>query len=149
MRISILNSIKDGLPTYAECGGFMYLCNEIENLAGEKYKMVGLYDTSAKMTKRLQRFGYVHVNMVEDCIIGRSGYTFKAHEFHRSTIDEKDDFSYVYKVDKYRNEKKIKSWKCGLKKYNAFAAYGHIHFYTNEEIPKNFIRNCIKYRKGE
>ncbi|PAB60768.1 cobyrinate a,c-diamide synthase [Anaeromicrobium sediminis] len=149
MRISILNSIKNGLPTYAECGGFMYLCNEIENLAKEKYKMVGLYDTSAKMTKRLQRFGYVHVNMIEDCIIGRSGDRFKAHEFHRSTIDEKDEFDYIYRVDKYRNEKKIKSWKCGLKKYNAFAAYGHIHFYTNEEIPKNFIGNCIKYKKGE
>lgn len=148
IRNSILNNIKNGLPTYAECGGFMYLCDEIENLQGNTYKMIGLFKTKAKMTKRLQRFGYTYITLKEDCIIAKKNTSIKGHEFHRSSIEEKDDFEYVYNVDKYRNDKLIKSWECGLKKYNAFGAYAHIHFYTNLDIPKTFISNCLKYKEG-
>ncbi|QEK11807.1 cobyrinate a,c-diamide synthase [Crassaminicella thermophila] len=146
MREKIKEAIKNGIPTYAECGGFMYLSKAITTLEDEKYEMVGIFDTEAKMTKRLQRFGYVHVNIEKPCAIAKEKNHVKAHEFHRSMIDENTQNEYVYVVDKIRNGEKIKTWKCGLKKYNALGAYAHIHFYSNTGIAKDFIENCMLYR---
>lgn len=39
---SIRFAIESGLPTLAECGGFMYLTEEIINRSGEPYSMVGV-----------------------------------------------------------------------------------------------------------
>ncbi|WP_129596154.1 cobyrinate a,c-diamide synthase [Anaerophilus nitritogenes] len=142
MKESIKKSIQNGMPTYAECGGFMYLTKAITTLEDETYEMVGIFDTVSKMTTRLQRFGYVHVNIDKPCSIAREKSYIKAHEFHRSLIEENDTIEYAYIVDKIKNEQKIKSWKCGVKKYNALGAYAHIHFYSNKNIAKSFLKNC-------
>ncbi|WP_053956630.1 cobyrinate a,c-diamide synthase [Inediibacterium massiliense] len=146
MRESIKEHIKNGVPTYAECGGLMYLTKAITTLEEETYEMVGVFDTIAKMTTRLQRFGYVHVNIDKPCSISKEKSYIKAHEFHRSLIEENETMEYAYVVDKIKNEKKIKSWGCGVKKYNALGAYAHIHFYSNKNIAQSFLKNCSNYK---
>ncbi|MCT4617778.1 MAG: cobyrinate a,c-diamide synthase [Marinisporobacter sp.] len=146
MKSSIKEGIEKGLPTYAECGGLMYLSDAITTLEGKKHRMVGVFHTESKMTKRLQRFGYVHVNMEEPCVIAKEKKSTKAHEFHRSMIEDHEENEYAYRVDKIRNGEKIKSWQCGLKKYNALGAYAHIHFYSNISIAKDFVKNCLHFK---
>ncbi|WZL71784.1 cobyrinate a,c-diamide synthase [Clostridiaceae bacterium 35-E11] len=146
IRKEIKKMIQQGIPTYAECGGLMYLTKGITTLEEQKYEMVGIFDTEAKMTRRLQRFGYVDVNIENPCVLSNDYINTKAHEFHRSMIEEKGHNAYAYRVEKIRNGKIIKSWKCGLKEYNALGAYAHIHFYSNKAIPLNFIENCRNYK---
>ncbi|MCT4607394.1 MAG: cobyrinate a,c-diamide synthase [Marinisporobacter sp.] len=146
MKNSIKEGIEKGLPTYAECGGLMYLSEAITTLEGKKYNMVGIFHTESKMTKRLQRFGYVHVNMEKSCVIAKENKSTRAHEFHRSMIEDHEKNEYVYRVDKIRNGEKIKSWQCGVKKYNALGAYAHIHFYSNISIAKDFVENCLRFK---
>ncbi|MBF8983565.1 cobyrinate a,c-diamide synthase [Lutibacter sp. B2] len=147
MKDEILFAIKNEMPTYAECGGLMYLSKSITTLENDQYKMVGVFDTNAKMTKHLQRFGYVNVNITTPCVIGNEGKHIPAHEFHRSFVEENPNEEYAYKVDKFRNGKKIKSWDCGLKKYNTIGAYAHIHFYSDKKIAEDFIHHCIAYKE--
>ncbi|QZY57372.1 cobyrinate a,c-diamide synthase [Crassaminicella profunda] len=151
MRNSIKEAIEKGLPTYAECGGLMYLSKAITTLEGKKYSMVNIFHTEARMTKRLQRFGYVHVNIEKPCAIAKEKKSTKGHEFHRSMVENHEESEYVYGVDKIRNGKVIKTWQCGLKKYNALGAYAHIHFYSNISIANDFVKNCLyfKDRSGE
>lgn len=146
MRRDIKKMIEKGIPTYGECGGLMYLSDGITTLEGQRHEMVGIFHAEAKMTKRLQRFGYVHVNMEKPCVLSNTYISTKAHEFHRSVIDEKEENEYVYRVNKIRNGKIVKSWKCGLKRYNALGAYAHIHFYSNKDIALNLIDNCRIYK---
>lgn len=139
IRESIKESLEQGLPAYAECGGLMYLTESIRDLDNNLYNMVGFYPTSSKMTNRLQRFGYVEIS-TEDNI------NTKAHEFHRSTVEYNVKIKYQYKVYKKREGQITKSWECGLVNKNALAAYAHIHFYSNIEFLINFLNKCKGYK---
>ena len=50
---SVRHAIEAELPTYAECGGLMYLCNSIRDFQGQDYPMVGALPTQAIMGKSL------------------------------------------------------------------------------------------------
>lgn len=150
MRDEIKKKSLDGIPIYAECGGLMYLTKSISDFQGNKYEMVGVFDREASMTKRLQRFGYVYVNIKKSCAISTGDETVKAHEFHRSTLNEVSGENYAYRVDKIRENELQKSWECGLVKDNTLGAYAHIHFYSNRALAENFINSCRSHKeKGE
>ncbi|MFZ5965600.1 MAG: cobyrinate a,c-diamide synthase [Bacillota bacterium] len=149
MRDSIKKAIEEGIPTYAECGGLMYLTKAIKDLAGNQYDMVGIFDTEAAMTHRLQRFGYVDIDIQGPCPIALLDRKARGHEFHRSLITEGNDWIYTYQVRKNHNMGEVKTWPCGLKKYNTLAAYAHIHFYSNKELARDFIKSCKVYKLGE
>ncbi|MEJ6950414.1 cobyrinate a,c-diamide synthase [Natronospora cellulosivora (SeqCode)] len=138
-RENIKKRLEDGLPAYVECGGLMYLTERIINLEGEYSTMAGFFPTITRMTKRLQRFGYVNIET-------DTGDSIKGHEFHHSLVEERANIDYFYKVYKSRNGSIEKEWRCGLKKINTLAAYPHIHFYSNPEFLFNLIRK-IKLRR--
>ncbi len=147
MRSDIQKKSLEGMPIYAECGGLMYLTKSIANFEGDKYEMVGVFDRESSMTKRLQRFGYVNVNINKPCAISGEKDVVRAHEFHRSTLNEVDEGNYAYKVDKIREKKLQKTWECGLIKNNTLGAYAHIHFYANKALAKHFINNCLIFKE--
>lgn len=146
MRASILEYHQSEGPIYAECGGLMYLCRTIENLEEKSFEMVGIFDNESRMTKRLQRFGYVSVNLKENCLLGAEGTSFKAHEFHRSMVEYSDGDHYAYNVIKERDGVETKIWSCGFRTKNVMAAYAHVHFYTNIELAKHFLKACKNFR---
>ncbi len=79
----VRKAIENGLPSLAECGGFMYLHEEIEDKEGNPYKMTGVIPGRCVWSEELKRFGYVEIES-EDELDGMKG-----HEFHRyvSTAD--------------------------------------------------------------
>ncbi|HHB81842.1 MAG TPA: cobyrinate a,c-diamide synthase, partial [Devosia sp.] len=58
LRARLKSAIQGGLPTYAECGGLMYLCKSLD-FENQTYPMVGVIDAEAVMHKRPQGRGYV------------------------------------------------------------------------------------------
>lgn len=148
MRKGIRKASLDGMPIYAECGGLMFLTNSITTLENRKYEMVGVFNREAKMTKRLQRFGYVDVSINKPCVISKGDDRVRGHEFHRSALNEVSRGDYAYKVNKIREGEILKSWECGLIKNNTLGAYAHIHFYAKKDLAINFINNCKTFKKG-
>ncbi len=143
-RNSMKSALKKGMPTYAECGGLIYLTQGIEDLDGEFYDMVGFFPVKSKMTNSLQRFGYVEINT-------NTNITIKGHEFHRSLVEDKEELKYKYEVLKRRDGQIVNQWKCGLVKENVLAGYPHIHFYSNPEFLIYLLNRCktYKYKKEE
>lgn len=89
LRLDIRNKIRAGLPTYAECGGLMYLCRSIDWL-GTKGPMVGAIDADAVMHKRPQGRGYAHFkNTSQHLWEGEKAQ--KAHEFHYAQLENADE----------------------------------------------------------
>ncbi|MBM7614720.1 cobyrinate a,c-diamide synthase [Alkaliphilus hydrothermalis] len=149
IRQEIKEKIQQGLPTYGECGGFMYLTNSITTFSGESYDMLGVFDAHATMTNRLQRFGYNVIDFKNNTIFDTTGVgQVKGHEFHRGVVEGNHN-DYVYSVDKHRDGRLISQWNCGLFKYNCLGAFSHIHFYNNLAFPKAFLESCKVYRNGE
>lgn len=124
---TMLNSIKSHADNngfiYAECGGLMYLCDEID---GEK--MVGVFKGKSHMTDKLQNFGYNNFELKDEFLIGDKGDKFSAHEFHRSVVEIEDN-RYI-KINKTMGNRE---WECGYRYKNTFAMYPHISFLGNFE----------------
>ncbi|MBN2040590.1 MAG: cobyrinate a,c-diamide synthase [Spirochaetes bacterium] len=137
MREEIKQKALAGMPVYAECGGLMYLSTGIIPEDGKFYPAVDFFKCKTRMTKRLQRFGYIEVEY--------NGIITKAHEFHHTVLEDADetDFNYAYSV---RNINRGREWKCGLVKRNVLAGYPHIHFYSNPEFYGEIIS---LFRKGK
>lgn len=150
MRSSIQEAVKQGLPTYAECGGLMYLTAYIETLEQQQYTMCGIFENGSKMTKRLQHFGYVQVTLTQETVIGPKGLQVKGHEFHRSmVVEDPNDLSPYHRYDVKKTKNQADKWKGAYSKYNCLGAYPHIHFYSNQSIAKHFVANCEAFKRGE
>ena len=108
----------DGGCIYAECGGMLYLCDAVDGT-----ELAGVLKGESRLTDRLQRFGYVDITLLEDCLLGQAGSTLTAHEFHRSMSAIKAPFA--YRVDKTMGSRK---WNCGYRFKNVLAGYPHLNF---------------------
>jgi len=75
----------DGMPIYGECGGFMYLCDELIDLNNHRYRMSGCFPFATRMFARLKALGYREVTLTRNTVIGHSGMTRLMHRSQSST----------------------------------------------------------------
>lgn len=153
MLASIRAAGERGLPIFAECGGFMYLCHKLTDKLGTSYPMVGLVDTVSRMTNKLGPFGYINITAEQDSFLCSKGAELRAHEFHYSESDEPGSAFTARKADG-------RSWPCiqasapggGLPpalgtadRRRIFAGYPHFHFRGNPGLAEGFVRACQEY----
>jgi cobyrinic acid a,c-diamide synthase len=139
----LLSDIKDklekGLPTYAECGGLMYLTKGSEN-----NNFVGFFDGYYNMTDKLVNFGYAKLKVSNENHIFPSGLEINCQEFHKSKVLLKEKAIFNLSKQYYKE----KSWQCGYIKKNVVATYAHVHFYGNIEFFNSLIKLAKSYKKG-
>ena len=118
---SIKENYEQGKNILAECGGFMYLSNGIEQTDGKIFKMCGLVPCVVNMTNKLDisRFGYITINNKDDIEIA------KGHEFHYSKLKAVLEDTRKFKALK----KDGRTWECIFNEKNLYAGYPHIHFF--------------------
>lgn len=136
MLKSINEACKNGVPVFAECGGFMYLGKQING-----YSAVGAINMSCEMTNKLQNFGYITLSPKYNTDFFPQTENINAHEFHYSKSNL-DKFSLT------ATKPNGKMWEAGFIENNIFALYPHIHFYGNIELAKRFIKKCEEYKNG-
>lgn len=135
-RDSLSNYLENGGKCFAECGGYIYLSEKITSLKGVTENLTGFLPFSVEMTKSLQNFGYVEIEIELD---GHNVKT-KGHEFHHSKIIRgREQLSCIYHVKKYKDDVLYKKWMCGVRKNNVIAGYAHVMFLSNPEIVKNLL----------
>lgn len=132
MRESIRQALQKGLPCIAECGGFMYLTQEIGG-----YPMVGFLPGSCFDTGKLTRFGYVTLRAKEDNLLCSKGNEIPAHEFHHWDCTQPGS---SFTAEKPSG----KQWDCAVATDRLYAGFPHFHFYANPDFGENFYKCCIK-----
>lgn len=141
MRQDIRKRIENGLPTHAECGGYLYLHQRLTDQEGKTWQMASVLEGEALFTDRLQHFGYVILTAKEDTLLCKKGDSIRAHEFHRcqsSVLQEA-----------FLTEKNGKSWGSFVSCYSLLAGFPHIHYYANPDFAVNFCNSCRKYHKEQ
>jgi len=86
LRGDLKAKLAAGLPCYAECGGLMYLCNQM-SYQGQTLPMVGAIGGNAVMHARPQGRGYVRFTDTANHPWGNPGTPQRAHEFHYASIE--------------------------------------------------------------
>ena len=140
-NVSMLNAIKKafkaGMPTVAECGGFMYLHEKIRDREGKEWSMVGRIRGISYPTGKLVRFGYVNViPMSETCKKEwlPEGTSLRGHEFHYWDSTENGEDCMAVKPDGKR------SWSCIHAEPGLFAGYPHLYYPSNRAWIENFLK---------
>ncbi|NJO76847.1 MAG: cobyrinate a,c-diamide synthase [Leptolyngbyaceae cyanobacterium RM1_406_9] len=138
---SVRQAIQAGMPTYAECGGLMYLCEQIVDFEGQSWKMVGILPTIAKMTGRLT-LGYRRAIALQDSPLLVAGSETWGHEFHRSSLSAKSALP-LYQTGGYDSDSltHLEGWRS----HQLHASYIHLHWGSHPEIPTRFLQCCLKF----
>lgn len=82
----------EGLPVYAECGGFMVLASALER-DGQRWPMSGIFPVETRFCPRPQGLGYVRAEVVLPNPYFPQGTVLRGHEFHYSLCHEPADVS--------------------------------------------------------
>lgn len=136
MKESIRTALINGLPCMAECGGFMYLHETMEDMKGTSHSMVGAVHGHVYRTDRLTRFGYVELTAKGDQMLGDAGTVIKGHEFHYFDSTSPGDGCTATKASGKA------SWDCIHSSMHLAAGYPHLYYPSNPAVPQNFLTQC-------
>lgn len=139
LMAQIKTSLQNGLPCIAECGGFQYLCEQLEGADSKSYPMVGFLPGSSFRTPSLRRFGYVRLTAQKDNLLCKKGEGFAAHEFHYWDSQHCGNGCIAQKPCRRS------SWECVVCDENFWAGYPHLYFYANVQMAKNFLNRCNRF----
>ena len=135
---SLRSKIQGGLPTIAECGGYMYLLKSFKD-ENKEFKLVGIAEGQSYMTNSLNHFGYIKLTAKKDNMLCKKGESIKAHEFHYSNSTNLGNSFLASKPNSKRN------WECIVADESKFIGYPHLHLWGNVKFADNFIEKCIEY----
>ncbi|MDR2529038.1 MAG: cobyrinate a,c-diamide synthase [Synergistaceae bacterium] len=126
--------VTGGLPTFAECGGFMLLCAYLRTSDGV-FKMSGVLEGEIFVTSKLTRFGYVELTAERTGLLALQGWTGRGHEFHYSDGTNNGDGFLIFKSGG-------PSWRGIHATSTLHAGYPHIHLCGDPQLALNFARAC-------
>jgi len=138
MLEDIRKKVSEGMPCLAECGGFMYLHERLEDSEGKMHESCGVIKGEVKNTGKLSRFGYITVSSEDKDSILKDG-PVKGHEFH---YWDSDNCGGSWKAVKTNG----KEYTCMHEEGNLVAGYPHLYFYSNPVVPYNFLKKVEAYR---
>jgi cobyrinic acid a,c-diamide synthase len=143
MLASIRAFAASGKPTYAECGGLMYLASAIV-ARGQRHRMLDLVAGDAVMSDRLEALGYVEVETREPSMLGPAGTRFRGHQFRYSRLVS-EAAPARYALQRPRGEVLAGE---GYGSGNVLASYVHAHWSSNPDIPRAFAGACVRARSA-
>ena len=135
---------ENGLPIYAECGGLMYLGEELV-LKDKSYPMVGVFPVSYSFSEKPKGHGYTIIYVVRKNPYFTIGAEIKGHEFHYSSVLKwrGDDSDLAFSIKRGTG---FVNKKDGICYKNVLATYIHIHALGTPSWAKSMVRNAIKYK---
>ena len=121
LRAALLDAVRAGVPTVAECAGLLYLCRSVDGAP-----MVGALDAEAHMTPRLT-LAYRTVVTPSDHLLATAGTEITGHEFHRTVVEPAGDVA----TD------------------TLHASYLHTHWAGHPEMAERFARGIHRWSSSD
>ncbi len=136
----IKQKIESGLPTAAECGGFLYLGQSLTDAEGQSWPMAGVLPGEAKDAGRLVRFGYAALSADSDSMLFRAGESFPIHEFHH--------WDSTANGTALAAKKPVggAAWRCGFIGEHFYAGFPHL-YWAGTPLPQRFAAAAENYRR--
>lgn len=142
MRRAVRDAVQTGLPTVAECGGFLYLGQELEDEDGVLWPMAGALPGRGFRTGRLVRFGYAKLCAEKDSLLLRAGERIPAHEFHH--------WDSTACGSSLTAEKPLsgRRWPCCVAGERLYAGFPHL-YWAGTPLPLRFVGAARRFQEGE
>ncbi len=144
LKHAIKKLIDEGLPVYAECGGFMYLGDKII-YNNAQYPMVGVINCDFKIERRPQGHGYTELTVTRPTPFHEIGMTIRGHEFHYSCPIWKGGKDTTIFSCKVKRGHGVDGEHEGILYKNIFATYTHIHALEQKDFGTRLIRAAQRF----
>ena len=154
MKAQICECAAKGMPLLAECGGFMYLQENLvlaDRTAGKDgadqktWKMCGLLPGTCRMTDKLVRFGYIELEKKDGqsgeagCL--KEGHRIRGHEFHYFDSTDNGNACTARKPGRRR------SWDCMVVQDNIMAGFPHLYYRSDPDFAAAFVEKCRQFSR--
>ena len=139
MRRAVHQAVQNGLPTVAECGGFLYLGQTLEDADGKVYPMAGVLPGQGFPVGRLVRFGYAALTAHETSMLFAMGETLPVHEFHHWDSTANGTAFTAAKANG-------RQWACGFANAHLYAGFPHL-YWAGTPLPQRFVDAACHYIK--
>lgn len=142
-RNEVRDLVRAGLPVYAECGGFMYLCERLE-YEGKTWPMAGVFPLETGFCARPQGLGYTEAEVLEDTPFFQAGDVLSGHEFHYSRCVSPAGSELHFALRMLRGNGMLDG-RDGLRVANTQAGYNHIFALGTPQWAPGFVRAARAY----
>jgi cobyrinic acid a,c-diamide synthase len=124
----VRSRVDRGLAVWAECGGLLWLCDQLDGRA-----MAGVVPATASMSSRLS-LGYRTATSTRSTPLGPAGTELRGHEFHYSTTDPAGTaFDLVGRHGRGTG---------GFATDRLVASYLHVHLANRPDLAESFVATC-------
>lgn len=144
LRRELKERAEAGMPMLAECGGYMYLMESLQDFNGQEHEMAGVFSGQAVMTPKLQMVGYVEAELQKDNLLGAAGTKLRGHEFHFSK--EGKPMAAAEAPFVFRKLRNNSEYPAGQQVKNVLGSYLHLHFAGCPEAAEAFVKKCADYK---
>ena len=126
MLAAIRNAHAEGIKILAECGGFLYLQEHLEDEMGNCWPMAGLIHADGFRTEKLGRFGYISLTQ-------NGAVRIKGHEFHywESTAPGS-----AFRAEKPQSDR---GWDCMYRTDSLLAGFPHLYYLSGPNLILSFL----------
>ena len=126
MLAAIRNAHAEGIKILAECGGFLYLQEHLEDEMGNCWPMAGLIHADGFRTEKLGRFGYISLTQ-------NGAVRIKGHEFHywESTAPGS-----AFRAEKPQSDR---GWDCMYRTDSLLAGFPHLYYLSGPDLILSFL----------
>lgn len=141
MKQSVREAIQNGMPSIAECGGFMYLHDKIIMKDGTEHAFCGVIPATVFRKERLVRFGYIELQSEKDSGFLAAKQRIRGHEFHYyDSTKNGEDCRAVKPIGN-------REYLCVHSQENRWWGFPHLYYLSCPAFAKNFIEAAGRYHK--
>lgn len=143
MRESVKKAAEGGLPVLGECGGYLYLLEELEAEDGRIWPMTGVLKGKGYKKGKNSRFGYIGVEAEKDSLYLKPGEQIRGHEFHYWDCEVLEE-EWVMRAKKPVGNR---SWPCMRIKNQVMAGFPHLFYPSCPAFAVRFAKACVRYKR--
>lgn len=143
MREAVKKVAEGGLPVLGECGGYLYLLEELEAEDGRIWPMTGVLKGKGYKKGKNSRFGYIGVEAEKDSLYLNPGEQIRGHEFHYWDCEVLEE-EWVMRAKKPVGNR---SWPCMRIKNQVMAGFPHLFYPSCPAFAVRFAKACVRYKR--
>ena len=143
MRESVKKAAEGGLPVLGECGGYLYLLEELEAEDGRIWPMTGVLKGKGYKKGKNSRFGYIGVEAEKNSLYLKPGEQIRGHEFHYWDCEVLEE-EWVMRAKKPVGNR---SWPCIRIKNQVMAGFPHLFYPSCPAFAVRFAKACVRYKR--
>ncbi len=139
LKSELTARLRQGLPVWAECGGFMFLQKALR-YQGEEYPFLGVLDGVAVVSSRLRALGYRSLKTLSPSPLGPQGTLLRGHEFRYSSLEHPEARGFVL-TNVWGDPVEAQ----GLVEGSFFTSYVHLHLGSMPEAASHFVSQAALF----